>query len=236
MFGEAWSEYEVTLDKLDGKVAELEARDPRAAMHLVSRHFYDFAVADHPRYQLMNERIVPGFEPSPESYAPSVRVMERGRRRVMGLGRHLGRGLHDLGRRSSAASINQHFANDPGGTRISALLDRAVDMWADAVGLPDKASPSSPHQEHEMSTTTPHLDVPVRPRIPRPPRHAARRDRVRPHGRRPRRPRRRRLDAPDGLPRCGTSASSPATWSAWPHMVATPLEMRRQSAQGRRRR
>ena len=45
----------------------------------------------------MNERIIPGFEPSPESYAPSIRVMERGHRRVMGLGRHHGRGLHDLG-------------------------------------------------------------------------------------------------------------------------------------------
>ncbi len=145
MFGEAWSEYEVTLDKLDGKVAELEDRDPRAAMHLVSRQFYDFAVADHPRYQLMNERIVPGFEPSPESYAPSVRVMERGRRRVMGLG-DISDADFTIWVSILGGLINQHFANDPGGTRISALLSRAVDMWADAVGLPDKASPSSPHR------------------------------------------------------------------------------------------
>jgi hypothetical protein len=32
--------------------------------------------------------------------------------------------------------INQQLANDPGGTRWSALLDRAVDVWADGVGLP----------------------------------------------------------------------------------------------------
>jgi len=145
MFGEAWSEYEATLDKLDGKVAELEARDPRAAVYLVSRHFYDFAVADHPRYQLMNERIVPGFEPSPESYAPSVRVMERGRRRVMDLG-DISDADFTIWVSILGGLINQHFANDPGGTRITALLARAVDMWADAVGLPDKASPSSPHR------------------------------------------------------------------------------------------
>jgi hypothetical protein len=39
--------------------------------------------------------------------------------------------------------VNQHHANDPGGTRYAGLLDRAVDMWADAVGLPqDGRSPS----------------------------------------------------------------------------------------------
>ncbi len=32
--------------------------------------------------------------------------------------------------------VNQHHANDPGGTRYASLLDRAVAMWADAVGLP----------------------------------------------------------------------------------------------------
>jgi AcrR family transcriptional regulator len=135
MFGEAWSEYEATLDDLDRAVDSLGG-DPRAAVRLVSRHFYDFAVADHPRYQLMNERIVPGFEPSPESYAPSVRVMDHGRRRVRELG--------DISDEDFliwvsvlGGLINQHFANDPGGTRIRALLDRAVDMWADAVGLPN---------------------------------------------------------------------------------------------------
>jgi AcrR family transcriptional regulator len=144
MFGEAWSEYEATLPALERRVAKVDG-DPRAAMQLISRHFFDFSVADHPRYQLMNERIVPGFEPTPESYAPSVRVMERGRRRVMGLG-DISDADFTIWVSILGGLINQHFANDPGGTRISALLSRAVDMWADAVGLPDKASPSSPHR------------------------------------------------------------------------------------------
>ncbi len=141
MFGEAWSEYEATLDDLDGAASE-RADDPRAVIHLVSRHFFDFALADHSRYQLMNERIIPGFEPSPESYAPSIRVMERGSRRIMDLGDITDEDftiwLSILG-----GLINQHFANDPGGTRINALLARAVDMWADSVGLPaEKSHPS----------------------------------------------------------------------------------------------
>jgi AcrR family transcriptional regulator len=147
MFGEAWGEYEATLDKLDGEVAELEASDPRAAMYLVSRQFYDFSVADHSRYQLMNERIVPGFEPSPESYAPSVRVMERGRRRVMDLG-DISDADFTIWVSILGGLINQHFANDPGGTRISALLARAVNMWADAVGLPASSSSPSPNGSH----------------------------------------------------------------------------------------
>lgn len=134
MYGEAWSEYEATLDDLDSAVAEVGS-DARAAIHLVSRQFFDFAVADHPRYQLMNERIIPGFEPSAESYAPSLRVLERGRRRVTALGKISEEDfliwLSILG-----GLINQHFANDPGGTRFGALLVRAVDMWADSVGLP----------------------------------------------------------------------------------------------------
>jgi AcrR family transcriptional regulator len=147
MFGEAWSEYEATFAKLDSKVAGLQTSDPRGAMLLVSRHFYDFAVADHPRYQLMNERIVPGFEPSPQSYAPSVRVMEDGRSRVMALG-DISDADFTIWVSILGGLINQHFANDPGGTRITALLARAVDMWADAVGLP----PQKKHTSRKSGT------------------------------------------------------------------------------------
>ena len=37
--------------------------------------------------------------------------------------------------------INQHHANDPGGSRYAGLLRRALDMWSDSVDLP--ASPRS---------------------------------------------------------------------------------------------
>ena len=69
--------------------------------------------------------------------------------------------------------VNQHFANDPGGTRFSALLDRAVDMWADAVGLPAKEEAPTPRKSgrKEMSTdmkpTTTASTAPRRSRLDR---------------------------------------------------------------------
>ena len=71
MFGQAWSEYEqVALAEL----ANLPEA-PRAAIRRASRVFFDFAVAKPARHQLMNQRTIPGFEPSAESYAPAVRVL-----------------------------------------------------------------------------------------------------------------------------------------------------------------
>ncbi len=131
MFGQAWSDFEqVALAEL----ANLPPT-PRAAIRRMGRVFFDFAVVNPVRHQLINQRTIPGFEPSPESYAPSVRVYE--------LGVQV---LHDLGLTDQSDSdiwgamilgmINQQLANDPGGTRWSALLDRAIDIWADGVGLP----------------------------------------------------------------------------------------------------
>ena len=74
MFGQAWSEFEqVALAEL----AELP-QAPRAAVRRAARVFFDFAVANPARHQLMNQRTIPGFEPSAESYAPAVRVYGAG--------------------------------------------------------------------------------------------------------------------------------------------------------------
>ena len=75
MFGQAWSEYE--------RVAHAELADlptaPRQAVRRIARVFFEFAVANPPRQQLMNQRTIPGFEPSPDSYAAAVRVLESAR-------------------------------------------------------------------------------------------------------------------------------------------------------------
>jgi hypothetical protein len=101
----------------------------------VARVFFDFAVANPARHQLMNQRTIPGFEPSPESYAPSVRVWELGEQLLHGVGL-TDPGDNDIWDALIVGLINQQLANDPGGVRWSALLDRAVDIWADGVGLP----------------------------------------------------------------------------------------------------
>ena len=131
MFGQAWSDFEqVALAELP----ELP-KAPRAAIRRVARVFFDFAVANPARHQLMNQRTIPGFEPSPESYAPSVRVYELGVQIFRDLGL-TDQGTNDIYDAIVVGLINQQLANDPGGTRWSALLDRAMDIWADGVGLP----------------------------------------------------------------------------------------------------
>jgi hypothetical protein len=83
----------------------------------------------------MDVRVIPGFSPSAEAYAPAVRVLERSRVVLGDLGVP-GADDHDVWIALIGGMVNQHHANDPSGTRYAALLDRAVDMWADAVGLP----------------------------------------------------------------------------------------------------
>jgi AcrR family transcriptional regulator len=131
MFGQAWSDYE--------QVALAELADlpqaPRAAIRRMARVFFDFAVANPARHQLMNQRTIPGFEPSADSYAPAVRVLELEQQLFRNLGLSDPADF-DIGGAMIAGLINQQLANDPGGTRWSALLDRAIDLLADGVGLP----------------------------------------------------------------------------------------------------
>lgn len=147
MFAQAWSDYEDTLPTLD---ATLPQDDPREAAYRLGRHFFDYAAADLARHQLMNQRIIPGFEPSAEAYAPSLRVFEHGRARICSLG-DLDADDFDLFVALIGGLINQHHANDPGGVRYAGLLGRALDMWADAVGLP----PSPAAQGRAQTRTTP---------------------------------------------------------------------------------
>jgi AcrR family transcriptional regulator len=131
MFGQAWSDYEqVALAEL----SELP-KSPRAAIRRAARSFFDFAVANPARHQLMNQRTIPGFEPSAESYAPAVRVLELGQQIFRNIGLSDPADF-DISTAIITGLINQQLANDPGGTRWSAVLDRAIDIWADGVGLP----------------------------------------------------------------------------------------------------
>ena len=144
MFGQAWSDYEqVALAEL----SELPTA-PRAAIRRDARVYFDFMVANPARHQLMSQRTIPGFEPSADSYAPAVRVLELGQQLFRDLGL-TDPADFDIATAIIDGMINQQLANDPGGTRWSALLDRAVDIWADGVGLP----PDPP--THNRRTTQP---------------------------------------------------------------------------------
>ena len=138
MFGQAWSDFEQVALAEFTKLPQA----PRAAMRRAARVFFDFAVANPARHQLMNQRTIPGFVPSAESYAPAVRVLELGRQvfRSLGLSDPSDNDIWDA---MVVGLVNQQLANDPGGTRWSALLDRAIDIWADGVGLPPGPPPQN---------------------------------------------------------------------------------------------
>ena len=158
MFGQAWSDYEQIA------LAELPTlpQPPRAAIRRVARVFFDFAIANPLRYQLMNQRTIPGFVPSADSYAPAVRVLEMGKQIFRNLGL-TDPADFDIATAIISGMVNQQLANDPSGTRWSTLLDRAIDIWADGVGLPpDPATqnrrvtrPQGPRQRTPAARRTP---------------------------------------------------------------------------------
>ena len=131
MFGQAWWDYLAVVVAMDADLP----RSPRAGLKRVARTFFDFAVADLARHQLMNQRTIPGFVPSPQSYAPAVEVLElvRGTLQRYGVIRQ---DDFDLCIAIVGGLVDAQQANDPGGDRWARLLDRAVDMFADHLQLP----------------------------------------------------------------------------------------------------
>jgi AcrR family transcriptional regulator len=131
MFGQAWGGYLDVQKDLDDRLPA----SPRAALKMSGRSFFDFAVQDPVRHQLMTLRSIPGFTPSPQAYAPAVEVLERLRSRLTRLGITDAAGT-DLYTAVLAGMVDQQIANDLGGDRWSRLLDRAIDMYATEMNLP----------------------------------------------------------------------------------------------------
>jgi AcrR family transcriptional regulator len=130
MFGQAWAEFlEVSL-----AADTPRPRTARSALRRYARVFFDFAVADLARHQLMNQRTIPGFVPSADSYAPAVEVIRLLRERVAAYGISRDQDI-DLYTALVGGLVEQQLANDPGGDRYARLLDRAVDMYADHLRL-----------------------------------------------------------------------------------------------------
>jgi AcrR family transcriptional regulator len=130
MFNDAWTDCLAVMTAAAAKAP----RSPRAALRHLARTFFDFAVADPARNQLMNQRTIVGFEPSPESYAPSVATLDVMRTALVAQG--AGRQADiDLFAAVVGGLIDAQLANDPGGRRWSRLLDRAVNMLADNLGI-----------------------------------------------------------------------------------------------------
>lgn len=98
-----------------------------------TRTWFEFCVADPTRYQLLYQRVVPGFEPSSESYALAVREIEQLTDLLADIGvddpAHV-----DLYTGLVSGLVAQQLANEPDGTRWQRLLDDAIDMYLEHVG------------------------------------------------------------------------------------------------------
>jgi AcrR family transcriptional regulator len=133
MFAAAWTEFAELMEGLAAPSA------PRALLRSLVSTYFDFATADLARHQLMSMRTIPDFRPSEQAYAASLRAYGRMRELLAGIGVHEQADL-DLGTAVIAGLVDQQWANDPGGERWARLVDRATDMLADELGLPQEGS------------------------------------------------------------------------------------------------
>ena len=105
-------------------------REPRSALKKYMREFMSFALEDSPRCELLFQRHIPGFTPSPESYALAEEALGR-----------VGKLMHEAGVTQQgdidclvamvAGLMEAQMSNDPGGDRWTRHLNRLVDLYVD---------------------------------------------------------------------------------------------------------
>lgn len=137
MFQQAWQAY---LESARSSARELPA-EPRARLIGIAEHYFDFAVADLPRHQLMDVNVVPNFRPSAEAYAPAVAVYGVMLDLLHGIGITADEDA-DIFTALIGGLVNQQLANDPGGQRWRRLIPRVMNMYADDLGLPQEGDSS----------------------------------------------------------------------------------------------
>jgi AcrR family transcriptional regulator len=128
MFAEAWDGWWVKSTALAATAPE----NPRARLIAGALAYFDHAVADLARHQLMDVRTLPDFEPSPEAYQSALRAYQ-----VMQAQLPI-TAPEDLDVYTALISglVSQQLANDPGGERWRRLLPRVISYLADDLGLP----------------------------------------------------------------------------------------------------
>jgi AcrR family transcriptional regulator len=97
--------------------------DLKAGVHF----FVKFCTEDVERYQLLFQRTIPGFEPSPESFAISVESLEKTKARFASIGLTDPEAI-DLMTALGTGLADQQISNDPGGDRWIRLIDEAMEM------------------------------------------------------------------------------------------------------------
>jgi AcrR family transcriptional regulator len=97
-------------------------------LHQAARAFVAFCTENPTRYQLLFQRVIPGWQPSDHAYARALAVHTLMRENFGRLGITNDRQL-DLWTALLTGLTDQQISNDPGGDRWSRLVDEAVDMF-----------------------------------------------------------------------------------------------------------
>jgi AcrR family transcriptional regulator len=105
-------------------------RDPRAALKKFMGAFVAFALEDPARCELLFERHVPGFTPSPESYALAEEALVLTAKVMNEAGVTL-QGDIDCMVAMVGGLMEAQLSNDPGGNRWTRHLNRLVDLYID---------------------------------------------------------------------------------------------------------
>ncbi len=119
----------------------IEGREGREALRESARALLQFATSDPVRNQLLFQRTIPGFEPSPDSYAPAVAMSARVESLIEELKVPDPAQTMDLWTALVGGLSGQQLANEPRGDRWIRLFDRAVDMFfasVDALPRPNR--------------------------------------------------------------------------------------------------
>jgi AcrR family transcriptional regulator len=122
MFGEAAESFE------QNNAASLQDGGPQQQLVAHARRFAAFCTSDVARYQLLFQHLIPGFSPSPESYAPAVRALDSARQLLDHAGVRDARHV-DLWTALMTGLVDQQISNDPGGDRWIRLIDDVVAMF-----------------------------------------------------------------------------------------------------------
>ena len=124
MFGQAATQ-------LAEEMAEpFDSDDPRELLTAGVRRFFEFCTRDPARYQLLFQRTLPGFEPSPESFVPAQRALAHAQRWLALNGITKARHI-DMWTALVTGLVDQQVSNDPGGDRWTRLIDESMAMFLD---------------------------------------------------------------------------------------------------------
>lgn len=103
-------------------------RDPARALGRLVADCVQFSSDDVVRHQLLFQRTIPGFEPSPASMRVAIEFYELGQKMAAAAGARTQAEM-DLFTAMVTGLAHQQVANDPGGRRWVRLADRTVEMF-----------------------------------------------------------------------------------------------------------